>query len=368
MRPIFLLFFLLPVFTLAQKTPVAKSKTVTKPKTAVASQPAPAQTGFTISGEIAGYADGTIVDLINGGTSQTEASTTLMSNKFFFKGGNMSKPDFKIILINKQAPYITLFLDNSNVKIVGSRETLDRAKVTGSKSHADFEEFNTSLNPYQSLFAEDAEYDAARYAQARKLIEDYVAGHKESHISTLAILRYNQLAEDPVEMEPLYKQLAPDVQGGILGKYIAQMILEARQNGVGTLLPDFSQPDTSGTMVSLSSLRGKYVLVDFWASWCKPCRMENPNLVAAYNKYRDKNFTVFGVSLDQAREAWISAIKMDSLNWTQVSDLKGWGNAVAQQFQISSIPQNFLLDPEGKVVGKNLRGRALERKLERLLK
>jgi peroxiredoxin len=153
-----------------------------------------------------------------------------------------------------------------------------------------------------------------------------------------------------------------------MGQYIAQQIAEGKVNGNGTLLPDFSQPDTSGKAVSLSSLRGNYVLVDFWASWCGPCRQENPNLVAAFNKYKGKKFTVLGVSLDKAKESWIDAIHMDGLNWTHISDLQGWQNSVAQQFQIFNIPQNFLLDPDGKVIGKNLRGPALERKLARVLK
>ena len=377
MKRIFLLLFLfagagiLPALTFAQGTPKAKAKpkaktavkTTTKTNAAVKS----AATEFVINGTVTGYPEGTTVELLNGQTGATEKSTLLKDNKFEFKG-KMERPEFKIILFTRQPPYITVFLDNSVVNITGDKATIDKSKITGSASHTAFEQFNNSLEPYQSVFAEGGEYDSTKTANAMNLIREFVSTHTSSAITPLAIIRFNQIADDILKTEELYNLVDTAIKSSAMGKYIAQQIAEGKVNGAGTLLPDFSQPDTSGVPVSLSSLRGNYVLVDFWASWCGPCRQENPNLVAAYNKYKSKKFTVLGVSLDKTKQAWIDAIQMDALTWSHISDLQGWSNSVAQQFQIFSIPQNFLIDPDGKVIGKNLRGAALDRKLAKVLR
>jgi peroxiredoxin len=137
---------------------------------------------------------------------------------------------------------------------------------------------------------------------------------------------------------------------------------------IGNPILEFSQNDASGKPVSISSFKGKVVLVDFWASWCGPCRAENPNVVKAYNAFKDKGFDILGVSFDSSKDKWLAAVEKDKLAWTHVSDLKGWSNAVGQKFGIRSIPQNFLLDKEGKIIAKNLRGEDLYAKLEEILK
>jgi peroxiredoxin len=224
---------------------------------------------------------------------------------------------------------------------------------------------NPEDEPGKNAFRKKAETFSREVVNTGK---QFITSHPKSIASIWLMMNELRSRLEPEEFRQLFESLDNSVQESPYGQSVTAYVKSLKANVLNVAADDFSQEDTKGKAVKLSSFRGKYVLVDFWASWCGPCRQENPNVVKAYNKFKDKNFTILGVSLDDNRDRWLRAINQDGLAWTQVSDLRGWGNEVAVQYGVQSIPTNFLVDPSGKIVARNLRGEELEAKLEQLLK
>ena len=203
-------------------------------------------------------------------------------------------------------------------------------------------------------------------------LKNFISKNPDSYISLVAL---NELSDPQAGIEGsilagLYKNLSEVIKKTGLGVELGKRILLSSQTSIGSVAPDFTQNDPNDKPIKLSDFRGKYVLIDFWASWCGPCRQENPNVVRAYAQFKNKNFEILGVSLDNpnAKTAWLNAIEKDNLTWPQVSDLQGWKNKVAVLYGVQSIPQNYLLDPKGVIIAKNLRGEELIRTLNKVIK
>jgi thiol-disulfide isomerase/thioredoxin len=256
-----------------------------------------------------------------------------------------------------------------------SQDTYLKMKVRLKKSNDELLRLGEQYNQYMTEGKKEevkktvAEIDKIMIYQ-RSILQDLFLENISSPFAIHILTSYDYTGAEPEKVDSLFAMLEPKARSGPTGIKLSAKLDKQKRLGIGRVAPEFTQADTAGIPVSLSSFRGKYILIDFWASWCGPCRDENPYVVKAFNTYKDKGFHVLSVSLDKkdSRGKWLKAIHDDHLNWTHVSDLQYWDNAVALQYSIESIPQNFLLDPIGKIIAKNLRAEALEKALEEIYK
>lgn len=289
----------------------------------------------------------------------------------------------------KRPDLLRFYLEKGTISIK-AKEFVRDAVITGSKMNRELMEYNKFIAGPMNMLEEanlvwmtgTSEHRADTNAQRafmktmrkgvgelKDLQEQWIKMHPDMYCSLEALQSVAGSNIDVTKVEPLFKMLAASTRNSVEGKEMAARILAASRTGIGATAPDFTQNDPNDQPVKLSDFRGKYVLLDFWASWCGPCRAENPNYVKVYNQYKDKNFTILGVSLDQPgkKDAWLAAIKKDGLEWPQVSDLKYWNNEVARLYDVKAVPGNYLIDPGGKIIAKNLRGEDLQQKLAELL-
>ncbi len=300
--------------------------------------------------------------------------------------------DQYILLLGKKWSSETLkllYLDKGNVSLSGPGPQFAKVVTTGGQAITDYNAYHSFIEGSPALAGSEDLYKKANDLSAKKdsaglaalgpelqrmdsvekaLTTQWILQHTGSPVSAL-LITFNLGREPLSKQEALLNQLTPEARNNAPAKRLANSIRVNNLTGIGKTALDFTQNDTAGIPVSLQAFRGRYVLLDFWASWCVPCRTENPNVVAAFHKYKDKPFTILSISLDRPgdKEAWINAIHMDSLYWTNVSDLQFWNNAVAKLYDIQEIPTNLLLDPNGVIVAKNLLGEALDQKLHELL-
>jgi len=339
--------------------------------------------GFSITGNIRGLAEKSRVFITDANNPSDTLAKAHVKGGVFVLTGHISEPNLVEVNFVAAAKKTMLFIGNDEVKMDGTIEDTRNIVYKGSPTQDEFLSFQKTFNAYfvrLNSLAQQANSPAgagksdslshlyaSTVAQVQSALDEFLKTRENSPVSAFVLVAMIQLSEDVFLLERRFNALSPAVQQGFYGKYLKEQIDNGKIGAIGTDEIDFTQNDTTGTPVSLSSFKGKYVLVDFWASWCRPCRMENPNVVATYGKFRNKNFTVLSVSLDRDRDSWIKAIKDDNLTWFHVSDLKYWNNDVAVKYRIQSIPQNLLIDPSGKIVAKNLRGAELDAKLCELL-
>lgn len=314
-------------------------------------------------------------------------SVKLEENKPCVFTGELQAPEILYLRLENSNNGVSFFAENSSIVIVPDFEKPENTRVSGSAVHNEYKAYQESFSELNT--ERDKVYKQYRLARSageeKKIAEltkrfqelsdeememnrSYVEENRGSWVSPYIIRRsmYYSLSLD--ELKSVVNSLDKKVDNSTYVKDLKNQISILEKVAPGEKFTDFELPTPDGKTLALSDITGKnYILIDFWASWCGPCRRENPNVVAMYNEFKDRGFDIIGVSLDESRETWLKAIDDDQLAWHHVSDLKGWSSAAGRLYGVKSIPHTVLIDPDGIIIEKNLRGDALEARLEELL-
>jgi peroxiredoxin len=341
--------------------------------------------GFVIQGDIKGLKAPLVhMKYMTNGVEKA-LSSPVKDGKFTFKGQvTESEPEMCIIYSQEARFQRVFYVENLPMTLTGSTEALDQLKISGSPVQADFDQLEAEVQQHRNkvmeldrmaneagekgdstLMKQYRDQSQALYQKESDVRKAFVLAHPKSYVVLNELLNLTQ--ENTLdEARKIYAGLDESLKKTKKAAEVLERIANLSKVQIGQPALEFTQHDISKKPVSLSAYRGKYVLLEFWASWCGPCRMENPNLRKEYLAYKDKGFDILGVSLDDDGDKWKKALIKDALPWTQVSDLKGWRNSAAVQYGVRAIPANFLIDPQGKIVARDLRGEKLQQKLAEL--
>jgi len=355
-----------------------------------------AQDKFTITGNLsqAGKEKLVLLNFVNAEGKTVKDSARVTDGKFTLTGttafGNRAYLELKPLVKDTTqkrlgSDFKEFYLEKGTTTVTG-KDKMATASVSGTKVQSENLEYHSKMDTLQVQYQEIVNrYFKAKAAkdslELKKIATDakpimdkmestldgFIFSHPDSYVTADLVFSNRMAVIDVAKFDPIYKSLSPKLLSSFTGKKITDKYMKAKQFAVGKNI-DFTLPDKDGKEFKLSSLKGKYVLVDFWASWCVPCRAENPFMLKAYHELKDKNFEIVGVSLDDKRAAWLQAVAADKLPWIQVSDVKGFKTDVAVRFGISAIPQNVLIDPTGKVIAKDLRGEDVNKKIAAFIK